>query len=266
MLDRFNRHIKYLRISVTDRCNLRCRYCMPDDGIKLLRHEDILTFDEITAFTRLAVEKGTDKVRITGGEPLVRKGIAALVGMIADIPGITDLSMTTNGTLLENFAADLKKAGLQRVNVSLDTVDPQKYAWITRVGNLSDVFRGIEAARKAGLDPIKINCVRGGPGSQGDADGVGQFGRDNGLEVRYIEEMDLETGRFSKVHGGLGGLCAQCNRLRLTSDGKLKPCLFNGMEFDIRTLGYEEALRLALANKPEKGMTNSNNSFYNIGG
>ena len=110
MLDRFNRHINYLRISVTDRCNLRCRYCMPGEGIKLLRHEDILTFDEITRFTRFAVEKGIDKVRITGGEPLVRKGIVALVGMIAGIPGIADLSMTTNGTLLENFAADLKKA------------------------------------------------------------------------------------------------------------------------------------------------------------
>lgn len=266
MLDRFNRHINYLRISVTDRCNLRCRYCMPDEGIKLLRHEDILTFDEITGFTRLAVEKGIDKVRITGGEPLVRNGIVALVGMIAEIPGISDLSMTTNGTLLENFAADLKNAGLQRVNISLDTIDPEKYAWITRKGNLNDVFRGIETARKAGLDPVKINCVKGESGSQEDAAGVGEFCINNGLEVRYIEEMDLEKGRFSLVHGGTGGLCAECNRLRLTSNGKLKPCLFNGMEFDIRTLGYDEALRLALENKPEKGMTNSNNCFYNIGG
>jgi cyclic pyranopterin phosphate synthase len=239
---------------------------MPDEGIKLLRHEDILSFDEITGFTRLAVEKGIDKVRITGGEPLVRKGIVALVGMIAEIPGISDLSMTTNGTLLENFASDLKKEGLQRVNISLDTVDPEKYAWITRKGNLNDVFRGIDAALKAGLTPVKINCVKGDSGSQEDAAGVDGFCRNNGLEVRYIEEMDLEKGRFSKVHGGTGGLCAECNRLRLTSDGKLKPCLFNGMEFDIREPGYEEALRLALENKPEKGMTNSNNSFYNIGG
>jgi len=266
VLDRFNRHINYLRISVTDRCNLRCRYCMPDEGIKLLRHEDILTFDEIAGFTRLAVEKGIDKVRITGGEPLVRKGIVALVGMIAEIPGITDLSMTTNGTLLENFASDLKKAGLQRVNISLDTVDPEKYAWITRLGDLNDVSRGIETARKAGLNPVKINCVRPEAGSREEAEGVGEFCRKNDLEVRYIEEMDLEKGRFSKVHGGTGGNCAECNRLRLTSNGKLKPCLFNDMEFDIRTLGYEEAIRLALENKPEKGETNSNNSFYNIGG
>ncbi len=266
MLDSFNRHINYLRISVTDRCNLRCRYCMPGEGIQLLKHEDILSFDEITRFTKIAVEKGIDKVRITGGEPLVRKGIVTLIGMIAEIPGIIDLSMTTNGTLLENFAEDLKRAGLQRVNISLDTVNPERYAWITRRGELQDVLRGIDSARKAGLNPVKINCVKGEAGLLEDAEGVGEFCRKQGLEVRYIEEMDLEKGRFSKVHGGTGGQCGICNRLRLTSDGKLKPCLFNGMEFDIRKLGCEEALRLALANKPEKGMTNSKNSFYNIGG
>jgi len=266
MLDRFNRHINYLRISVTDRCNLRCRYCMPEEGIKLLSHEDILTFDEIIGFTGLAVEKGIDKVRITGGEPLVRKGIVTLVGMIAEIPGITDLSMTTNGTLLEIFAADLKKAGLQRVNISLDTVDPEKYAWITRRGNLNDVIRGIEAAQKAGLSPIKINCVTGESSSEEDVKGVAEFCSKNRLELRYIEEMNLEQGKFSIVHGGIGGHCALCNRLRLTSDGKLKPCLFNDMEFDIRALGYHEALRLAVENKPEKGTTNSKNSFFNIGG
>ncbi len=146
---RSNRSIDYLRISVTDRCNLRCRYCMPEEGIQLLRHEDILTFDEIKDFTRAAVDNGIRKVRITGGEPLVRKGIVTLVGMIASIRGINDLSMTTNAVLLEHFAKDLSAAGLQRVNISLDMVDPQKYAFITRSGNLSDVFRGIEAAKSA---------------------------------------------------------------------------------------------------------------------
>src|SRR5512140_3784894 len=130
MYDRFNRQIDYLRISVTDRCNLRCRYCMPEEGIHLLKHEDILTFDEITEFTRIAVENGIRKVRITGGEPLVRKGIVDLVRMIAEVKGINDLSMTTNGTLLEQFAKDLADAGLQRINISLDTVDPKKFLYI----------------------------------------------------------------------------------------------------------------------------------------
>ena len=127
MLDKFNRTINYLRISVTDRCNLRCRYCMPEEGIELLRHEDILSFDEIAAFTEVAVKHGVNKVRITGGEPLVRKGIATLVRMIAGIDGIADFSMTTNGVLLKDFAEDLKTAGLHRVNISLDTIDPEKF-------------------------------------------------------------------------------------------------------------------------------------------
>jgi len=186
--------------------------------------------------------------------------------MIAEIKGIKDLSMTTNGTLLESFASDLRKAGLQRVNISLDSVDPERYAWITRKGELRDVLNGIREAERAGLNPVKINCVKGGAGSQKDAEEVGEYCRKHGLEVRYIEEMDLEKGRFSKVHGGTGGHCASCNRLRLTSDGKLKPCLFSDKEFDIRKLGYEEALSLALENKPERGLTNSMNSFYNIGG
>ena len=126
MYDRFNRNINYLRISVTDRCNLRCIYCMPEKGIHLLRHEDILSFDEIADFTRVAVANGVTKVRITGGEPLVRKGIVTLVGMISAIKGIKDLSMTTNGVLLKQFAQDLRAAGLQRVNISLDTIDPEK--------------------------------------------------------------------------------------------------------------------------------------------
>ncbi|TFG41627.1 MAG: radical SAM protein, partial [Bacteroidia bacterium] len=186
MYDRFNRPINYLRISVTDRCNLRCRYCMPEEGIHLLRHEDILTFDEIVNFTKVACANGIAKVKITGGEPLVRKGIVTLVGMIAGIDGIKDLSMTTNGTLLEQFAGDLRNAGLQRINISLDTVDPEKYTFITRKGNLNDVFSGIEAAKKANLVPIKINCVIRDSKSEKDAMEVAEFCRSNGLELRYI--------------------------------------------------------------------------------
>ena len=266
MFDRFNRQIDYLRISVTDRCNLRCRYCMPEEGIKLLRHEDILTFDEITDFTRVAVASGITRVRITGGEPLVRKGIVTLTGMIAAISGIKDLSMTTNGTLLAEFAGDLRNAGLQRINISLDTIDPVKYSSITRKGNLNDVFRGIEAAIKANLVPVKINCVVRESKSERDAMEVAGFCRSNGLEIRFIREMDLGRGTFSVVDGGSGGNCSACNRLRLTSAGKLKPCLFNDAEFDIRELGYEMAIKMAVEVKPEQGLNNFKNGFYNIGG
>jgi cyclic pyranopterin phosphate synthase len=266
VLDRFNRNLNYLRISVTDRCNLRCRYCMPESGIKLLHHEEILTFDEITDFTRLAVNYGVTKVRITGGEPLVRRGIVTLVSMLAQIEGIGDLSMTTNGILLKQFADDLKSAGLQRVNISLDTVDNEKFAYITRSGSLNDVFEGIEAALKAGLVPVKINCVINKSKEESEAKTVTEYCRKNDLEIRYIRQMDLVNGHFSVVEGGSGGDCAICNRLRITANGMLKPCLFNDLEFDIRKLGNEKALRLAAEHKPECGTRNFTGEFYNIGG
>lgn len=266
MYDRFERNINYLRISVTDRCNLRCTYCMPEEGIQLLRHSDILTFDEITNFTRVAVGNGVSKVRLTGGEPLVRKGITELVRMLSDIHGITDFSMTTNGVLLKEFAQELKSAGLHRVNISLDTVDPVKFASITREGNVFDVLDGIEAAKNAGLLPVKINCVFKESREEEDAKGVTRFCIENGLEIRYIRQMDLVKGHFSVVDGGTGGNCTLCNRLRLTANGKLKPCLFDDIEFDVRKLGYEEAIRLAVELKPSCGTFNETSAFYNIGG
>ena len=157
MYDQFNRKINYLRISVTDRCNLRCVYCMPAEGIEMLGHDEILSFDEIVEITKVAVSMGVDKVRITGGEPLVRKGIIDLIKMISAIAGINDLAMTTNGVLLNRFAKPLAEAGLNRVNISLDTMDPEKYHSITRLGKIEAVFRGIEAAQLAELNPIKIN-------------------------------------------------------------------------------------------------------------
>jgi cyclic pyranopterin phosphate synthase len=264
--DRYERNINYLRISVTDRCNLRCTYCMPEEGIPLLRHADILTFDEITNFTRVAVENGVTKVRLTGGEPLVRKGITALVRMLSDIGGITDLSMTTNGVLLKQYAQELRSAGLHRVNISLDTVNPEKFAEITRTGNINDVFEGIEAAKDAGLLPVKINCVIKESQEEEEAKMVTRFCIDKGLEIRYIRQMDLVRGHFSTVVGGTGGECSSCNRLRLTSNGKLKPCLFDNIEFDIRKLGYEEAFKMAVELKPECGSVNDTGTFYNIGG
>jgi len=266
VLDRFDRTINYLRISVTDRCNLRCRYCMPEEGIKLLGHKEILSFDEIAGFTEVAVKHGVNKVRITGGEPLVRRGIVTLIKMIAAIEGINDLSMTTNGVLLKDYADDLKTAGLHRINISLDTTDPERFEYITRGGNVTDVFEGIDAAKRAGLLPVKINCVIKASREEEDARQITDFCLNNNLEIRYIQQMDLVNGHFLTVDGGTGGNCTLCNRLRLTANGKLRPCLFNDLEFDIRELGYEKAIMKAVVLKPECGSKNVTGNFYNIGG
>jgi cyclic pyranopterin phosphate synthase len=265
MFDRFNRSINYLRISVTDRCNLRCTYCMPEDGIRLLDHSEILSFEEIADFTRIAVANGITKVRLTGGEPLVRKGIVELVAMLASIDGLEDLSMTTNGVLLSKYAADLKKAGLNRINISLDTVNPENYCQITRNGELSQVLEGIEAARKAGLEPIKINCVLLGQPDE-ETHQLKEFCVSRGLSLRFIHQMNLKTGEFSTVEGGDGGNCSKCNRLRLLANGDIKPCLFSDLAYNIRKLGHQEALDLALGNKPKSGTYNKSGEFYNIGG
>ncbi|MDT8400271.1 MAG: radical SAM protein [Bacteroidales bacterium] len=266
MYDRFNRKINYLRISVTDRCNQRCRYCMPVEGIKLISHEEILTYDEITDLTRVAVDMGIDKVRLTGGEPLVRKDLPVLVEMLAGIEGIKDLAMTTNGTLLGKYAEQLARAGLNRVNVSLDSMDPFKFTWITRGGRLDDTLEGIDAAIESGLTPVKLNCVVKKSKDEPDAMMVTSFAEKKGLEVRYIKQMDLINGEFTVVEGGEGGHCARCNRLRLTSDGKIKPCLFSDLEYDVRKLGAEQAIKMALDNKPACGTVNRKGHFYNIGG
>ena len=266
MLDRYNRTIDYLRISVTDRCNLRCTYCMPERGIRLIRHEEVLSFEEIAGVVRQGAAMGISKVRLTGGEPLVRKGIVDLVAMIAAIPGVEDLSMTTNGALLDQYAGPLASAGLMRVNISLDTLDPDRYRAITRTGELESVLKGIESALTAGLDPVKINCVIKDNVMEPDAVQVGRFGAERGIQVRFIREMDLEKGVFSRVIGGDGGHCARCNRLRLTADGKLKPCLFSDLGFDVRELGMEQAFNRAVGRKPRSGSTNTVDRFSNIGG
>lgn len=266
MFDKYNRKINYLRVSVTDRCNLRCTYCMPEEGIKLMSHDEILRFDEIVEVVKVAVSLGIEKVRITGGEPLVRKGIVGLVSMISKIEDIKDFGMTTNGVLLDKYADELVNAGLQRVNISLDTVDPEKYRAVTRLGNFSDLLRGIDAAKSAGLKPIKINCVIKESPFEKDAQEVAAFCRENDLQIRFIREMDLEKGSFWQVQGGEGGKCSSCNRLRLTSNGKIKPCLFSDLEYDVRKLGAQKALELATGNKPLSGTLSKMNKFSNIGG
>lgn len=266
MLDRFNRKISYLRISVTDRCNLRCIYCMPEEGVKLLRHEEILTFDEITEVVKTAVELGIDKIRLTGGEPLVRKGIVELVGMLAQIEGIKDFGLTTNGILLDEFALLLKNAGIHRLNISLDTMDPDQFAHITRGGDIKAVLKGIEAAVKAGFDNIKLNTVIDSSPDEENATGVSEFAKKNGFKIRFIRKMDLEKGTFWGVIGGDGGKCSICNRLRISSNGIVTPCLFSDKGFNVRELGIKEALIQAVNSKPEKGVMSRTHKFYNIGG
>ncbi len=266
MFDSFNRKITYLRVSVTDRCNLRCTYCMPACGVDPMPHGAVLSFEEIEAVVRHGAANGINKVRITGGEPLVRKNIVQLIAKLAAVEGIRELVMTTNGVLLDRFANQLKTAGLQRVNLSLDSIDPLRFKEITRVGDVKDVFRGIDAARKAGLEPIRINCVIRQSPDEPDAAGVRAFCEQEGLQLRYIKKMNLETGQFSQVIGGDGGHCASCNRMRLTANGDLKPCLFSDLAYNVRNMGIEKAWEAAITNKPACGSVNHKNQFSNIGG
>lgn len=303
MKDAIGREIDYLRISVTDRCNFRCLYCMPEKGVKLKSHGDILRFEEITEFVEAVVPLGISRVRVTGGEPLVRLGIVDFIRALRAIDGIRDISMTTNGSLLSTMARDLKDAGLDRVNISLDSLKPDRFKKITRRGKLSDVLEGVRAALEAELTPVKINCVvvRGF-----NDDEIMDFVNLTGnypIFVRFIELMPLgETGwgrgRFIsaeeiknsikikyeliptgvpagagpavyyKIPGASGAVgfitpisrhfCEACNRMRLTADGKLKPCLERDLEIDVKKAlrerrGKEELQRLfkeALAAKP----------------
>jgi len=195
--DRFGRPISYLRVSITDRCNLRCGYCMPEEGVPLRRHEEILTYEQIVRLVRVATDVGITKVRVTGGEPLVRRGVVALVQELAQLPRIEELTMTTNGTLLGDHAGPLAAAGLTRVNVSLDTLNQDRFRTITGRDGLADVLRGIGAAQEAGLTPVKINMVvlRGV-----NDDEVVEFARrtrTDDWQVRFIEIMPLGHGRLS---------------------------------------------------------------------
>lgn len=266
MLDSYRRNINYLRISVTDRCNLRCTYCMPPEGIDVVSHSDIISFEDIIEVVNEAVKRGVNKVRLTGGEPLVRRGIVDLVKMIANIPEIEDFGLTTNGILLADYAMQLKQAGLHRVNISLDTLDAEKYKALTRGGDLTKVIDGIIEAKRVGFTPIKINCVINNSSDEPDAVAVAEFAKKHNLEIRYIHKMNLERGYYKQVEGGDGGNCSKCNRLRLTSNGNIQPCLFSESAFSIYVNGVTQALNLALANKPKSGSLNKTGHFYNIGG
>jgi len=303
--DGFFRVIDYLRLSVTDRCNLRCIYCMPSEGIIPSRHEEILRI------VKVAAGLGVKKVRLTGGEPLIRRNIAFLISEIKDIKGIEDLSMTTNGILLEKYAGEIADAGLDRVNVSIDSFDGDTYKKITRGGSLDVVLRGLAAAEKAGLKPIKINMVPMRGINDKEVISFAKITLDSDYHVRFIECMPsgpidfwspkkymttdelkdmIETiaplipvrarkngpSKYYRLKGAKGVVgfisalthhfCRNCNRLRLTADGKLRPCLFSETEIDLRApfrsgasdSEIERLLRLSIALKPEGHSIESN--------
>ncbi len=274
--DSHGRKINYLRISVTDRCNQRCKYCMPESGIGKLNHMEILRNEEIISFVKVAAEQGIDKIRITGGEPLVKKGILDLISGIKKIDGIKEIGLTTNGQLLKEFAFDLKSAGINRINVSLDSLNPEKYRYMTRGGVLAKVLNGITKATEAGLTPIKVNTVLIGGFNDNEINDFMTFAKKNNIIWRLIELMPIgEVSNWSNmnyidgatllnnhpeltnitksslekdktfynknldisiklINSLTGKFCESCNRIRLTSDGKLKPCLHSNIEYDIK--------------------------------
>jgi GTP 3',8-cyclase len=279
LIDTFGRLHNNLRISVTDRCNLRCTYCMPEDVVFMDRAE-LLTFEEITHFVRVAAPLGIDKLRLTGGEPLLRRDLPRLVRMLAEVPGIKDVGLTTNGLLLAYQAQALYDAGLRRINISLDTLDPGRFREVSRRDGLEQVLAGIDAAKRAGFHPIKVNAVSIRGLTETEVVPLARYAREHGLEMRFIEYMPIGAAAWerNKVYfaheileqiehevcplvpadnydprapamdfqytdgrGRVGIIasvsrpfCMSCNRLRLTSDGKLRNCLFALNEADVK--------------------------------
>lgn len=321
--DSFHRPINYFRISITDRCNLRCIYCMPETGINLLPHSDILSYEEIYTMAKLSTELGITKIRITGGEPLVRAGLPQLIHLLKGIEAIDDLSITTNGILLSDYALRLKQAGLDRVNVSLDTLKADRFEALTRTNHkLTDVLKGIETARKVGLKPVKINTVVIKDINDDEIIDFAQQTITHSWHVRFIELMPVTTNnkhsfvsvdemrkcieslgrlepylsnvgngpakyyRLPKARGTIGFIapisehfCFKCNRLRLTSNGKLRPCLLSTNEIDIKQAlrqhipdrELKHIISEAVANKPlqyklENGLMPKDRPFSQVGG
>lgn len=294
MVDGYGRQINYLRLSVTERCNLRCRYCMPEDGICKKPHDAMLTEEEMLQALEVAASLGITKLRITGGEPLVKKNILSICERAAAVDGIRELCMTTNGILLPKYAVRLKESGVKRINLSLDTLNPEKYAYITRWGTLDQALAGLHAALDADFEKIKINAVLIGGFNDDEIVPLAELTRKYPVDVRFIElmpigdhdefgqrafipckrvieqlpdavpqEKDGSVARLYRLPGSLGNVglispltdhfCKTCNRIRLTADGKLKPCLHSGEEISIKGLGkagIEEQFRKAILGKP----------------
>ena len=279
LIDQYGRHLNYLRMSVTDRCNLRCLYCMPSQGVSKLKHDEILTYEELHRLARLAVRLGVEKIRLTGGEPLLRKGIYDFMPLLTAIPGLLDVSLTTNGIFLRDNVNKIKAAGIKRINVSLDSLQPERYEKITGFDGFHQVWEGIESAKDLGFNPIKINVVV----IQGlNDDEIIEFGKlslDYPFHIRFIEYMPigvqganplhhvtngelknqlLRLGKLlpipkspldgpadrHKIEGAKGEIgfisalsdhfCPKCNRLRLTPNGHIRPCLLSNLEQNLK--------------------------------
>lgn len=268
MFDQYNRQITYMRISVTDRCNLRCIYCMPAGGITLKSHTDILSYEGITEIIKSAACLGITKIRITGGEPLVRKDIECLVREIHQVNGITEITMTTNGVLLEKKAKALKHAGLHRINISLDTIRPELYKKITRGGDINTVLRGIDAAKEAGFEKIKINTVVIKGVNDSFTHEMREFCSNHGLHLQRINHYILNGYRKDTraIHLERPLPCSSCNRIRLTADGRLKPCLLSDIEIPVDPDNIESNLIKAITQKPEHGNACTTRGIWQIGG
>ena len=294
MKDQYGREINYLRLSVTELCNLRCRYCMPEGGVCKKPHEAMLTEDEMIAAVEAAASLGVTKLRITGGEPLVKRNIVSICARAAKVPGIAEVCITTNGVLLPKLAKGLRAAGVSRVNLSLDTLDPAKYARITRVGRMEDALAGLHAALDAGFEKIKLNAVLIGGFNDDEIPALAELTKTYPVDVRFIELMpmvdsrefgedaflpcsavlehlldaqpmpqDGGVARLYRLPGAQGSIglispvsdhfCAGCNRIRLTADGKLKPCLHSAEEVSLKGLSPEamrETMRRVIWEKP----------------
>jgi cyclic pyranopterin phosphate synthase len=268
MYDSFDRKIDYLRISLTDLCNLRCQYCMPEEGVPLRPRSDFLSYEEITAVAREAARLGLTKIRLTGGEPLVKKDLDVLVRALKAIPEVEEVALTTNGTLLAGLAGALKSAGLDRLNVSLDTLDPERYRRITRGGNIEDVMRGLEAAEAAGFRGTKINMVLIPGVNEDEVAALGVFCRNRDLTLQRIRHYSLrERGGAAEAEAAeRPGACTRCNRIRLTADGKLKPCLFSDTEIPVDLENIAAGLKRAVREKPARGKSCTVRGVWQIGG
>lgn len=294
MIDSYGRDIRYLRLSVTERCNLRCRYCMPEDGICKKPREAMLTEEEILTAVEAAASLGVTKLRVTGGEPLVKKNILSICEKAAAVEGIREVCITTNGTLLPQLAKPLKDAGVKRVNLSLDTLNPEKYTHITRIGTLDQALAGLDAALNAGFEEIKINAVLIGGFNDDEIGDLAELTRRYPVDMRFIEMMPMyDSGDFDasafipytrvlehlpeltpaaqdggvaklyRLPGATGNIglispvsahfCAECNRIRITADGKVKPCLHSGDEYSLKGrdfAGMKQVLETAIWGKP----------------
>ncbi len=314
LVDSHSRKINYLRISVTDRCNLRCLYCMPEEGVELTPPDTILRYEEILRVARIAAEHGVTSIRVTGGEPLVRKGIVGFIRELAALPGLREVSLTTNGVALAEYAPRLKEAGLRRVNVSLDSLRKDRFARITRADQLGRVLAGLDEAQRCGLTPVKINMVVIKGFNDDEIIDFARMSRKKPFHVRFIEYMPFNTeegwdrekclgadeikaliessegpleevrsrgdgagpARRFRFHGAPGELgfispvtrhfCGECNRLRLTADGKIRACLFSDAEVDLKNAlrdgspdsTIEDLLFRAVMEKPEGHNINEN--------